>query len=253
MALRFDATGDSLTRSGNNPSITAFTIMCWAKISTDRNAYSCILCIGTTNDGNLYYLGTGSDGTTLLMYNPANDGPNGTNLTVGTWYHVALVCDGTSTGNLRAYLNGVLNSTHNGHNGPTNAMMRFGNNFYTEFFNGCVAAVKVYSAALSADRILQERLYYTPVHTTNLQSWTPLMHPTAGSNGTDFSGSAFNFTVNGTLTVEDGPPIAWSRRRRARRNAATGGGTLYTQNLSGGLTTTGSLVRQPRRILAGTL
>jgi len=79
------------------------TIMAWCRIATDRNDYSTFFQTNNV-DNQQFVLQTGSNGTTLSLYIYDSSG-TGTNLTAGTWYHLALTWDGTSA---RAYVNGVL-------------------------------------------------------------------------------------------------------------------------------------------------
>lgn len=48
-----------------------------------------------------------------------------------------------------------------------------------------------------------------PQRTANLHIWTPAVENTAGNADNDYSGNGNNWTAGGTLTLEDGPPIAW--------------------------------------------
>ena len=81
MAIRFDASGDSLSRTRL---AGAKTVMAWIYIVTDRNDYTVFFGLGSNE-----LIGTGSDGTTLLHYDGVTE-RTGSALSTGTWYHLAL-------------------------------------------------------------------------------------------------------------------------------------------------------------------
>ena len=70
------------------------TIMAWCRIATDRNDYSTFFQVNNVDNAQ-FVVQTGSDGTTLGCYIYDNS-VTGTNLTAGTWYHIALTWDGSS-------------------------------------------------------------------------------------------------------------------------------------------------------------
>lgn len=212
MAVRFDASGDDLRRTANLPTITAFTIMGWFQIVVDRNAFSCFMAFGSNAGGGAYYaLQTPADGTTLALWNNSSS-VSGTGLSTGTWYHLAFTCAGTGAGQLLAYLNGVLDITHSGNAGPSAGRIEIGNDLDSEFLNGRAAAIKIYSAVLTAAEIAQEMRQILPLRTANLNGYYPLF--STDDDEIDFSGAGNNWTVTGTLATEDGPPIPWGAGRR---------------------------------------
>lgn len=221
MAVRFDAIGDHIVRTANLPGYP-FTICFWFYLSVDRNAYSALTWIhssGTTRH-NLFL---SSNGTQLGLWNGSIE-TNGSNLTVGTWAHLAHVANGIGTaGNHLAYLNGLLDVSQAGNNGAYNTM-RMGSDG-VDLINGRMAAIKIYGATLTAAEIAAEMCQYLPVRTANLNGFYPLF--TVGDDEIDFSGNANNWTVGGTLATEDGPPIPWkaSPRQRIVTSGGGGGGT----------------------------
>lgn len=206
MAVRFDSSADALTRSTNLPTNGAATIMAWFKISVDRNTFSSALVLKHATAGG-YSIGTDIDGTTHSLFLTGGN-VNGTALTVGTWYHTAFVIDGTSTGNFKGYLNGVLDITTGATTGSLSEI-RLATRVVggSEWLNGCLAAVKIYDAALTAAEINAERFQIAPMRWENLNSFFPLF--TAADAATDYSGYGRNLTVAGTLATEDAPPIPW--------------------------------------------
>lgn len=206
-SLRFDGSTDILTRTSNNPTVTSFTMMAWVKISVDINTYTAMMIMATNPLSAYYYVGTTADGTTLEAFSNGNPELTGTNLAVGTWYHVAFTVSGTGAGTFLVYLNGVLDITQSGSVSVTNGAMQFGNDDISEFFNGCIAAIKVYSAVLPVADIQNEMQSYRPRRTLNLNTWKPNL--STADQTIDYSGNGFDMTVGGTLATEDGPPISW--------------------------------------------
>jgi hypothetical protein len=223
MAVRKDVSGDTLRRTTNLTGNT-YTVMGWFKISVDTNDYSCFLSVEADNglDGH-WYVGTNGTGTTLISYNPSADGPNGSSLTVGTWYHVALVRQGTGASDLIVYLNGVQDTTHGGGSNDATAGVGIGCRVTDAFdsLNGCAAAVKEYNAVLTAAEIVQEMRQYLPKRLANLNAWYPLL--STADDEVDYSGQGRTLTVAGTWATEDGPPIPWSMGGRRIYIPAAGG------------------------------
>lgn len=241
MAVRVDASGDSLSRARL---AGARTVMAWVYISTDRNAYSA-LWQGGSND----YLVLDSSGTQLAYYDGATE-PTGSNLSTGTWYHIAQTCAGDALGNAWAiYLNGVLDFS--GARGAVAAGTNivFGNDDATEWLNGRLANIKMFDAALTAAEIQQEMLALRPQRFANLWGWWPLW---GAADIADYSGNGRTLTAGGTLTTEDGPPVSYGALAIWPPFTASGG-TQYTQAASGTLTPAAALIRQTATAKAGSL
>jgi hypothetical protein len=203
MAVRVNTT-EEIHRSTTMPSITAFTLMAWVYPSVDTTAgFQGAISIGNTT--NLYILGYGNSAGTLKTYVYNNtDSPYGTTVSVATWFHLALTCAGTGANLLLSYVNGVLDETRTGHASVPATTLQFGTTLGSDTMDGRLAALKVYGAVLTANEIAQEMRAYTPVRVANLLTWHPmLLH-------TDLSQYGATFTATGTLSTEDGPPIAWS-------------------------------------------
>src|SRR5215813_6517156 len=127
MAVRFDVGTDNLSRTTTLPSITAFTLMCWAYLVTDSGGMTqCPLSFGSSSGGNFYEVGFGqSSGLKLSIYNVLGIffGPT---LTLATWTHIALTCAGTGTNQLIAYANGTAGITNDGSTAPTAGTLMLG-------------------------------------------------------------------------------------------------------------------------------
>lgn len=202
MAVRFDATGDGLVRTASLPSRTAFTVMGWFKITTDRNSFSTFVALDENGDGAL--MQTATNGTTLALFTETS-ATEGTALSVGTWYHLALTGGATY---LRCYLNGtqdiqVAQWTF------TPAGLYIGNDSIDEFLDGSCAYAKAWSAELTVAEIQAEMYVGAPRLTTNLYGWWPLL-PGATERVKDYSGNGYDWTPGGTLADEAGPAVAWA-------------------------------------------
>lgn len=73
------------------------------------------------------------------------------------WHHVALVFSGSSTGNVRFYVDGILNTNTNVNNIPINTgsslNFQISNGFHSRYFDGLIDDVRVWSSALAAGTI----------------------------------------------------------------------------------------------------
>lgn len=212
MAVRYNQT-QSLTRTTNLSSVC--TIMGWFQIVTDTNNYNALIWGSTGAATTRILLELDVNGTSLAVYNGTTSAV-GTNLTAGTWNHLAIVHGGSGANNLRGYLNGVLDCQVAG-NGTAYDTLRIGEGLGGEDFNGRLAALKMYDAVLTAEEILTESRQYVPVRWTNLNAWYPLW---SVNDVADYSANARAWTVGGTFTTEEGPPIPW-RMRRKRKPAYT--------------------------------
>jgi hypothetical protein len=213
MAIGFGTTaGDALTRTTTLPPITSFTMMAWVMIETDANRYTAFFSFGHATDSNFsYYLGTLADGTTLDLYQVSDHG--GTALSVGTWYHLAMTIAGTGTNQALAYVNGVLDITTNGRSAiPGAAMIISNDQTYGSSILGRMTAVKIWNVALAAEEIQAEMRCYLPVRVADLNTWSTML---GAGDVANYAGTG-DWTVGGTLTTVDGPPIPWSLRPSMR-------------------------------------
>lgn len=211
---RFDAAADKLLRTTDLLSYnSAYTVAFWMYISVDTNAYGTLLALSDNTANNFDILDLFTNGTQLNLQTAKSgiaDEIQGTNLTTATWYHVALVR--VSTSSCLVYLNGVqdIASTNNIASRTANTRVEFGSLFSgnSEPFNGRIAAIKAWSAALTATELLMERLTILPFRQTNLYGWWPCL-PGTTERLRDYGVSGRNWTEGGTLTDEAGPPVTW--------------------------------------------
>lgn len=253
MAIRFDASADRLLRTSDLLDYNAaYTWMAWARIATDTNAYVAILTLNRGDDTAYETVGLNSDGTTLALqwYDGTNWGePGGTNLTAGTWYHIAIVR--TTTSQAYIYLNGVQDisfSTSIASRAAANRMeigAKYTGNY--DPLNGNIFAVKAWSAGLTIDEVNLERLAIRPIRTNNLYGFWPCL-PGATERDNDYSGNGRDWTQGGTLTDEDPPPVSWGGQIWALPFVAAAGGDpegslIGGKLIRGGLLVGGVLVR----------
>lgn len=225
MAVRISAAGQELTRALALGAQSALTMCGWLKVSVDRNTYSSGFFLDNGQTDN-WGIQTGVDGTTL---NAVMDGNSTASvaMTVGTWYFVCLSTSGTS-GLLyyRAAGSPTLSSTIiTGVTSTNVATLRLGESPWGgEWLNGCMAAVKVWTAQLSAAEALQESQQYVPNRLASLVSW----HPLVKAETADYSGNARTLSGGTGTATEDGPPISWrtAAPQLILPTAATGGGDL---------------------------
>jgi hypothetical protein len=222
MAVRADGSTDRLSRTTSLPTASSFTMMGWFKISVDRNDYSSFFNYGTGSTKKT--LQTNATGTALVTWDGMFEVATGQSLVAGTWAHVAMTFNGS---NLVPYVDAVAGGSGGSGSGNPGSPIEIFQSESSEWFNGCVAAVKIYSAVLTAAEIAQEMRQYLPVRTLNLNSFYPCL--SVADDQVDFSGAGLTLTVGGTLATEDGPPIPWkSGSGRLVYVAAGGGPTEYT-------------------------
>lgn len=227
MAVRTDASGEALSRTASLPDDESFTACGWAMLSADRNDYSTVFSLDDASS-RYFLIETDSDGTTLALVDNTQVGAL-TAVNVNEWFFWALWASALGTGGAyvwRSSTGGWSSKTSNRTGFTmTPTGMFIGNNGFGEWMNGRSAAVKVWSgAALSQAEIEQERLSYLPQRWANIYGFWPLL---AHGDLVDYSSNARPLTATGTLSTEDGPPIAWRRgRSRFRRPSAAPAGAI---------------------------
>lgn len=226
MAARISASGQSLSRTANLPTIAAFTIMGWFRFASlpGASVWATPFAIGNSS-GSVFYSPqiTSVGGIVHIdLWNGFASATGSSAIVANTWYHVALTCSGTGVGQLLAYLNGVLEVTYDGNASVAAQSLFAGNNSLDERIDGRVAYVKAWSAALTAAEIAIEKESIAPVRLANLNSASPIFAG-ATERVLNLSGVAGNWTANGTLTDEDPPPVTWRGRRKLIAFVPAGG------------------------------
>lgn len=210
-ALRFDGnSSNALDRTtGLFDYNSTYSCMGYVRIVTDTNATATVFNLGNNSLVSLDTVQTLSNGTSIITGSCNAGTCNQTassSLTVGQWYHWALVR--TSTTNINFYIDGNLvgSSATNvaGRVAQTNLDVGRTNccsGFTGEPLNGRVAAVKCWTSAFSEAQVEAEMNNYSAIAASPWGVWT------LQATGADSSGNGRNFTTIGTLNVESGPPI----------------------------------------------
>jgi hypothetical protein len=214
MAVRFDASGDSLSRTTGLPSFP-ISISAWCKVNVDGDQFHGLAAIGNATLESQILADFTSTNARVHCYNGVSVSGAAASLAVGTWFHLGIVQQDpdAAADDLLIYLNGALDitavDTHDDIAPITK--LTFGNNKDSDFLNGCIAAVKVWSGVgLTAAEFAAERWQYAPLRLANLNAWNPLLTHT---DLLDYSASGNSLTAGGTLTTEEGPPIPWRRSK----------------------------------------
>ncbi len=209
-AVRLNASGDLVLYDTSAPS-GDFTVMGWVYITTDRNDWTAFFWIGDDTESNAassIFIGANTTGTQIevnVVENTVTD-ITGSNLSTGTWYHIAVVGNTGPAEGLALYLNGASDGTGTSGNGAFSAeRVQVGNNSVSEYLDGRVCAFKLYNAQLTQAEVQQEMRHIRPVRTANLWQWAPLW---GSGDVADYSGNGRNFTA-ANLSTEDNPPVGW--------------------------------------------
>ena len=202
------------TASGGIPSMAGVTFCGWAKLNSDRNALSNICALQTTSPGFSYIgISTDTDGTTLVGQ---TEGINTTllSLSVGDIFFWAFTCTGAGTNTYAAYAAKVADAsltsiTANVADIDTgDGFYTFGDNAYSEPFDGVIDNIIIYDSALSAAEIEAQRWRRTPIKSA--WAWYPTLGPTVEDSYKDYSGNARDIALDGGTTTEvDSLPVGW--------------------------------------------
>lgn len=219
MSVRFDASGDRYTATNGAPGST-FTALWWGRIAVDRNAYSTMLAIDNGTTSQVLSVQTDTDGTSPYLWLA----PHGTNfldesptvaMTVGSWYRFAIVRNGTAVTYYAASATGTIGSASGTLTGTLTATtLRLGESpAGGEWWNGNLANLKIYSAALTQTEIVTEWGNWQAQRTTSLlrhHKWQ------TAAETTDYGPNGYALTTVGTPTFEATNP--------AINDSAPGGG-----------------------------
>lgn len=214
MSLRADEANDRASYTASPPPdpATAITITFWARLRVDRDDFSTMLRLHSSSGSTTRVtLATNSSGTVPAIFSPGNtSGIVGSDaLVVDQWRMIALTVAGTGATGGRMYTRTVGGSTNvstgqvSGGSTPDGITL-FGRSVSdsSEWFNGGLAHVRVWSAVLTQSEIEAEWDSTTPVRASNLWSAWSL-----ATDLTDSSGNGRNLSPGLTaLTVEDDPP-----------------------------------------------
>ena len=194
---------------------SAYTLMCWVKINTDRNTYQNIFgLIGGAWDTyvNSDFLGTNNDGTTsrIISYSGGSGAALTGNTLYSGWKHIAIVRSSTSS--FTAYIggDGYGGSAINTDVSSRTSVQRecYGVQ-YSDTYRAAVSisAIKGWQSALSESEIETEKDYGYPqksgaIHYVSCNAST-ISAAVVADIGTDLS------YYGDCIIEEDAPTITW--------------------------------------------
>lgn len=207
MSTRFSASGQHYTSTTGIPTGTAFTMMCWAYLVTDRNTFSCMLALenAATSATRWYELVTDSDGTTITFSTSGGTVAMGT-VTAGTWHRFAVeVSASTATVYYGADTGSLSTATGTCDSLATVVPTTFfvGTDSFGEWWNGRISCARAWNAALTQAELDAEFASFDAVRTTNLLRNHKLSVPSTA----DDSGLGHTLTGGTGATTEAEPPI----------------------------------------------
>lgn len=201
-ALSFDGTNDYVvsglnkTNIGNTP-----TISMWIRPTGSQSTKGIFQIANALNDGSPWALLQRTDSTTVRWYleeayritQTVND---------DTWYHLALVYNGTTW---TAYKNGLEDGTYVGGVGSNLGNSTWLGNGYNGYFFGFIDEVRIYNRALSASEI--STVYRTgsvrrstPTNLGLIAHWS--FNDGSGTQAGDFSGNGNTGTISGASWID---------------------------------------------------
>jgi hypothetical protein len=206
VAILFDASGDRLSRTTTVMNHNAAYTMCgWINLvsaGSIRNpmgltASTSIDAIGLTTTPR--FARTVGGTASAFGPNPA---------ATATWYFIAIRRNSTTS--FQAFVDttaSAVSATDVSARAATDLM--FLANRTDQTVNWIMAGIKAWDAALTDAELAEEMLTIRPKRFDNLWAYWPLWD---AADVFDYSGNGRNWTINGSLTTADGPPVGWGAR-----------------------------------------
>ncbi len=219
MAVRFDAAGDSLSRTTSPPNIRAFTVCGWAYVISDGGAVAQPLVAmldGTLADGCVLYWDNGFGNFEVIVADAGGIFDNvvvSASPTTGTPFFWFMSCSGNGTGTVTgAFTTASQNSQTTGTADmgdavADNTSITFADVASAQSLDARLWNIKAWDRALSLEEVLIESFYKRKQFpaSTNFH-WEADRHDALF----DISGNGRNPTTGGTLTTEDGEYGLWT-------------------------------------------
>lgn len=220
MPVRFDASGDSLSRSAALPDPTAFTVLIRARIVNLRSADSTLIALESAfgSAGEYIYLNASNQ---LGIY-CSNTGPSAFASTpaTGVDFDVALRRNGSGVGGAWKLAGDSTWITVTGSGTSwTSATLTLGSDSASAWFDGVIAHAKVWDRVLTDDELLVEAFYRKVMYPTSINGHWPL---DLSSDLADRSGNGRDLSAGGTLAESDALWLPWSAGHQVRRAASAG-------------------------------
>ena len=206
MAIRFDTTGEYLRRSGPGAQ-SAYTFAGWFLLDVDLNSQQTLLGGLDTGFAAAASLGTASNGTTPMATSTGGSA-SGTDVGTGVWMYLAMT---RSSGGTSRFYQGSRNAAYLTEITPGSAFPAIGSGWdlilasafgLTNQLNGRAAYNRVWTTNLSKTQLEAEMRATSAVVTSNLWADYPFT-----ANANDASGNGRNWTVTGTVSYVDQPPL----------------------------------------------
>lgn len=209
MAVRYSADGQDHNRAIALGTQASLSFCCWFKQSVDRNDYSSLFFLDN-GTGDNWGMQTGADGSTMATVFDASTQEGMGAITTGVWYWVMLATSGT-TGFLYYKTIGsplTVVSVTSVTASVNAATLRIGESPWgAEWWNGCIAAPKLWLGQLGRSEAECESQQYAPTRTANLAGAWHQLRP----DPLDYSGNGRSLAGGAGATYEDGPPIPLRR------------------------------------------
>jgi len=224
MAIRISDSSSYYQRS-SALTLTSFTAMGWGYQVSDRGTnttqsiFTGTRAIPTNADTFLNW----EEVTEIMQIGSwdsvtTNRGALASRPSLGTWFHWYVTCSGSGANELKGAWRPAGSSiyvsatTTLAPNSTGTGLARIGAYSASSWGNIRLAAYKQYSTALSEINILTESFYYLPVQFVNLTQCSPILASSVSNGTLDYSANGNNFTSSGSPTIEEGPPIMWSKQ-----------------------------------------
>jgi hypothetical protein len=200
----FDGADDYISVPNFMGNTSTFSVSHWIYLNDTQSVRTIFSNYSTSGNG--WVTGIRDDISNVFkFYLGSSHLYSNTTLLNNTWYHVAVTYN---NGNPKIYINGVLDASSSdtivfGSSWFGNDIGRLGNG--SQYFNGKIAALQVYTTALTADQVLQnynaqKGRFGLPTPSTNglvaqLEAANPSSYPGSGTIWYDISGNGNNFTL----------------------------------------------------------
>jgi hypothetical protein len=210
-AVRFDASTDGLSyaATGPDPAATGYTVTFWAYMSVQQTADSAMFRYGGNNTSgtSTANIEASSGGVVPKVFTTGGTYASNLTMSVRAWYRIAYTI---TTGGTGTFYTAAATGSVDVASGAAATTQRdlhtvgLSGDGSGEFWNGRIARVRVWSAALTQAQVVAEWASTTPVVTSGLWADWPLA---SASDLTDHSGNGRHLTAGSTaVTTEAGPP-----------------------------------------------
>jgi hypothetical protein len=207
-SVRFNASTAKYSRASIGTGAGDFTWCAWIKLAVNTGTYAMALSIDNAGS-NYYHMGTQGNGSTLWIDTNSTSQGNSLNASVGTWYFIAHSY--SASGN-DFYYDAVagsptLTQSFAGNTaGPlTTGTFYIGSDGYVSQFNGSVACVRMWTAALTKAELEAEMAKVEVQRAANLFAHYSFRY---GPQTIDESGGGKTLTAGGTPILDtSGPPV----------------------------------------------